>query len=43
MPPELDPEEAVDPEDPDSYDLDPAAWPPWTDAHRYTFTRGGGR
>jgi hypothetical protein len=39
MPPELDPEESLDPEDPDSWESYPATWPAWTDAHRYTFTR----
>ena len=45
VPPEIDPEEAVDPADPDSWDSDPASWPAWTDAQSYAPTRralGGG-
>jgi hypothetical protein len=41
VPPEIDPEEWLDPEDPDSLESDPQTWPAWTDSHRYAVTRGG--
>lgn len=44
VPPELDPEGPIDPEDPDWIEADPADWPGWTDGVRYAPTRrGGGR
>lgn len=41
VPPELDPDDRVDPDDPDSLESDPHAWPAWTDGHRYATDRGG--